>query len=106
MKLLTKLYAILMIILFAGAAAPAFAQDAQTPKEKKAAYLRVVTPRADKIVANLGITDSSKYKKVRSIIAQQYSDLNDIHEARNAKVKAVKADTALGKEAIAAKVKA
>jgi len=61
-------------------------------KDKKAVeYAAVVTGRAEKIVATLGVADTVKFVKVRDIIAQQYIDLNKIHDARNAAVKEVKA---------------
>ena len=67
--------------------------------EEKAEYRKVVTGRADKIVADLGIADSSKYGRVREIIAQQYIDLNEIHDGRNASVKALKETYKENKEA-------
>ncbi|SEQ99965.1 DUF3826 domain-containing protein [Pedobacter rhizosphaerae] len=74
----------------------------------RAAYVKVITERADKIVAVLGITDAGKSEKVRNIIRDQYSDLNDIYTERDEKVKLIKAqykddkaqrDTALAVEA-------
>ena len=55
-----------------------------------AAYTRTINQRADKIVATLGITDTNKTVRVRDIIAGQYRDLNKIHEARDAQIKALK----------------
>jgi len=69
-----------------------FAQ-AQTPQandEKEAAYLQVVTERAAKIVETLGIDDTAKFARVRTIIAYQYRDLNKVHDERNAIVKTIK----------------
>lgn len=57
----------------------------------RAAYVKVITERADKIVAVLGITDAGKSEKVRNIIRDQYSDLNDIYTERDEKVKLIKA---------------
>ena len=59
-------------------------------QDKAAEYRQVVTGRAAKIVTPLGLADSSRAIKVRDIIAQQYIDLNTIHDARNAAVKQVK----------------
>jgi hypothetical protein len=81
-----------------------FAQD--TAQLRKAeAYKVVVTDRAEKIVAKLGITDAAKYKTVREEIAQHYIDLNNIYDERDAKLKALKANTALDKAAIDASKK-
>lgn len=71
-------------------------------------YLKVITERADKIVAGLAITDTGKSEKVRNIIRDQYSNLNEIYSRRDEKVKEIKAqykedkglrDTALAVEA-------
>ncbi|WP_426329481.1 DUF3826 domain-containing protein [Pedobacter sp. R-06] len=74
----------------------------------KEAYTKMITERSAKIVANLGITDAKKTEKVTVIIRNQYSDLNDIYAARDARVKAIKEknkdnkverDSALAKDA-------
>lgn len=67
----------------------AFGQE-KTSADEKAAYREVVTKRADKIVADLGLFDNGKQTVVRDIIAQQYIDLNAIHDARNAAIKEAK----------------
>ena len=51
-----------------------------------AAYTKVITERADKIVAALGIADSGTTARVRGLIVQHYRSLREIHDARNAKV--------------------
>ncbi|MVM30334.1 DUF3826 domain-containing protein [Spirosoma sp. HMF4905] len=61
--------------------ASAVGQD-QTIESKEAAYTRVITERATKIVATLGITDSKAAERVKTEIAQQYRSLNDIQEGR------------------------
>lgn len=53
-------------------------------------YIKVVTERSNKIVTAAGITDSLKFKKVRDIVAAQYSDLNTIYDARKAKANEIK----------------
>ncbi|MBD2703886.1 DUF3826 domain-containing protein [Spirosoma sp. BT702] len=58
-----------------------FGQE-QSNEGKEAAYTRVVNERAAKIVATLGITDATTTDKVQQLIAQQYRNLNDIHENR------------------------
>lgn len=65
-----------------------FAQD---KKNKDAEYTKVITKRSDKIVATLGITDSTEYKNVLHVIVEQYRKLNDFHTDHDNKVKAVKA---------------
>ena len=64
-----------------------FAQQNENPKE---AYLKVITERANKIVAPLGITDTLKSAQVRNIIVAQYTKLSDIYTEKDNKVKAAK----------------
>jgi hypothetical protein len=85
-------------------AMPAFSQDAQTTAEKEAAYTRTITARAEKIVANLHITDAGKSARLTTIIADQYRNLNNIHTLRDEQVKALKSSGA-DKDAIAQKGK-
>jgi mRNA-degrading endonuclease RelE of RelBE toxin-antitoxin system len=96
---------VLMVCLSSTVAAPAFAQTIQTKKEADAAYYNVVKQRAGKIVAALGITDSTKADRVQTIIAQQYQNLNNIHTNRDVKIKAAKSKSELSKEVVAANVK-
>jgi Protein of unknown function (DUF3826) len=64
------------------------AQDSTAVKQ--AAYTTVITQRANKIVAQLGIIDSTKFYKVQNIIVAQYRHLNKVHDSANAKIKALK----------------
>ncbi|WP_207535217.1 DUF3826 domain-containing protein [Desertivirga arenae] len=75
-------------------------------KPSVAEYRQVVTGRADKIVKGLSLADSTKYFKVREIIADQYVNLSTIHDARNAKIKEVKEANKDNKEKSASEVKA
>ncbi len=76
-----------------------FAQAQNQPNtESDAAYLKVVTDRAAKIVDKLGIDDTAKFARVRTIIALQYRDLNSIHDERNAIVKKVKEEGSADKD--------
>lgn len=84
-------------------AAPVFAQAAQG---EDTAYTRVITQRADKIVAALGLTDAAKVTQVRDIIVAQYRSLNEIHTARDTEVKAVKEQLKNDKPALDERVKA
>jgi Protein of unknown function (DUF3826) len=66
-------------------AAPAMAQ---ATKNEDTAYIRVVTQRAEKIVASLGLTDAGKATQVRDIIAGQYLKLNEMDAAADTTGKA------------------
>lgn len=48
--------------------------------DKDPAYTQAITQRAGKIVKSLQLPDSTKELRVRDLIAQQYRDLNTIHE--------------------------
>jgi len=63
---------------------------AQTKEEQDAAYTKTITQRAEKIVATLGISNSEIVTKVGDIIVQQYRNLNDIHTAKDNKLKSAK----------------
>jgi len=80
------------------------AQD--TGADKAAQYTQTITARADKIVAKLGVTDSAKYKRVLKVIVDQYRNINDLHDARNAQVKAIKEQAGDDKASTTAKTKA
>jgi len=54
----------------------------------------VANERADKIVGSLQIADQVKALKVRDLIADQYSNLNQIHSARDKKIEQLKAQKA------------
>nr|WP_315419841.1 DUF3826 domain-containing protein [uncultured Pedobacter sp.] len=56
----------------------------------KEAYTKMITDRAAKIVTNLGLNDARKTQKVTVIVRDQYSNLNDIYAARDARVKEIK----------------
>ena len=69
---------------------------AQT-KAGKDAYVKVITERAAKITAVLGINDEAKAQKVTNIIRDQYSNLSDIHNARDLNIKVIKEKNAANK---------
>ncbi|GGE49645.1 uncharacterized protein DUF3826 [Pedobacter psychrotolerans] len=96
---------VLALLLCITNLANTFAQ--QMTAEEKLKYEKAITERAGKIVMGLGIADQRKSDKVRDIIKDQYSNLNDIHSARDLKVKQIKEqqkdnkverDSALAKE--------
>ncbi|GAA4496700.1 DUF3826 domain-containing protein [Hymenobacter ginsengisoli] len=72
-------------------ATPSLAQQAPATEAKEAAYTRAITERADKIVATLGTLPADKAPKVRDLIAGQYRQLSEVHEARKAQLAALKA---------------
>ena len=80
----------LLGVLIAGAfTMNALAVDLKT-EGRDPAYVESIVKRSQKIVDTLGIEDASKAKDVTNIIANRYFKLNDIYEARDAKVKAAK----------------
>ncbi|TDH27535.1 DUF3826 domain-containing protein [Segetibacter sp. 3557_3] len=93
----------LLVLLFLSLSL--FSQSAGTDTTGQAAYLKTITERAQKIVNTLGINDSRKATTVRDLIAGQYKNLNDIHTSRDNRIKALKAGTALDKEALNLQVK-
>jgi Protein of unknown function (DUF3826) len=82
-----KLFLLAFILTFSGMTAIFAQTNAAADKE---AYTKMITDRATKIVTNLGLTDASKTEKVTVIVRNQYSDLNDIYAARDARVKEIK----------------
>ncbi|UUF13594.1 MULTISPECIES: DUF3826 domain-containing protein [Flavobacterium] len=61
-------------------------------------YIKVTNERAAKIVAKLDLKDAKKETSVSNIIAQQFRDLSEIQDGRDAEIKKVKEDTGLAKE--------
>lgn len=62
----------------------------QQSSTEKDAYTKVITRRAEKIVKTLDIIEPEKSNRVRDIIVDQYTDLSVIHDARDARLHAVK----------------
>jgi len=61
-------------------------------------YVKVTNERAAKIVTKLDLKNEAKEKAVSNIIAQQFRDLTEIQDGRDAEIKKVKEDTSLVKE--------
>jgi len=61
-------------------------------------YVKVTNERAAKIVTKLDLKNEAKEKSVSNIIAQQFRDLTEIQDGRDAEIKKVKEDTSLAKE--------
>lgn len=81
----------LLVLMLMSPVVALFAQDAERAEDKEAAYTRTITARAAKIVATLGIPDSTRANRVTRTIADQYRNLNVIHTSRDEAVKAAKA---------------
>ncbi|MBC6109224.1 DUF3826 domain-containing protein [Pedobacter sp. CCM 8938] len=86
---------ILVLLLSCSSLTITFAQDKAA--EEKLAYIKVITERSDKIVAKIGLTNEKKIEKVRNIIRDQYSNLNDIYANRDLKIKDLKEKNASNK---------
>lgn len=98
MKITAKIYLITLICLVCAAVV-----NAQT-KTGQDNYTQVITQRSAKIVTAIGITDSVKFKNVRDVLVNQYRFINDVHNKRNADVKAIKDAAAADKAGAAAKI--
>ncbi|QES88612.1 DUF3826 domain-containing protein [Rhizosphaericola mali] len=66
-------------------------------------YKQTIQKRADKIVAALNLTDSSKFHKVCHIVADQYEDLNDVYIWRDSSYNKIKRKNAGNKDLITKK---
>lgn len=84
---------------------PGLAQTSQTAEEKEAAYTRVIMERADKIVSKLEITNPAMSQSVKNVIAEQYRNLNQVHEKQKADLKALKENKEVSKDVTDAEVK-
>ncbi|QNN44408.1 DUF3826 domain-containing protein [Pedobacter roseus] len=82
-----KLSLLAFMLTFSGMTAIFAQTNAAADKET---YTKMITDRAAKIVTNLGLTDARKTEKVTVIVRDQYSNLNDIYAARDARVKEIK----------------
>lgn len=68
------------IVVFLMMVGQVAAQKSVKKKHTDEAYWKVVSQRAEKIADNLDIQDEAKFGRVRDLIAQQYYDLNGIHD--------------------------
>lgn len=82
-----KKYPILFGILFAFLT-PGLSQDKQQVDQDDA-YTRVITQRAEKIVKPMNIKDDAKASAVLDLIVQQYRDLSEIHDTRDARIEEI-----------------
>lgn len=81
----------LLLIGYMSAGAVDLNKENRDPK-----YVESIVNRSQKIVDKLGLTDAKVAEDVRNTIANRYFELNDIYEARDAKVKEVKASGLTG----------
>jgi hypothetical protein len=72
----------------------------QPADSSKLSYIKTINSRAGKIVAELGINDSSKCNRVKKIIADQYFNLNDIYTFRDEQKKNAKTQLNADKEGL------
>jgi len=96
----------ILLILILSSAIPVCAQKGEATAGQDANYTQVINARAYKIVAMLNITDSTKFKRVQSIVVEQYRDLSEIHDTRNAQAKDIKQQAGDDKTTANAKTKA
>lgn len=75
----------LLLIGYMSAGAVDLNKENRDPK-----YVESIVNRSQKIVDKLGLTDAKVAEDVRNTIANRYFELNDIYEARDAKVREVK----------------
>ena len=61
-------------------------------------YIKVTNERAAKIVAKLDLKNPEKETAVSNIVAQQFRDLSQIQDGRDAEIKKIKDDSTLAKE--------
>lgn len=97
MNLLTRTFTGILLFFILIPAISVFPQKKTSPQEEEAAYTRVITQRAAKIVATLDISDSIKANHITHIIANQYRNIKKLDEARDAELKAIKTDTTKSK---------
>ena len=76
-----------LIMVLAVSAAHANPRLTTTLSDEDTAYTRVITERAGKIVATLGLPDSAAFYRVRTIVAGQYRALNTVYAVRDSLLK-------------------
>lgn len=89
MKSIKKASVLILLLVF-------FTSTAQQHLDPE--YIKVTNERATKIVDKLGLKNPEKEIAVTAIIAQQFRDLSEIQDGRDAEIKKIKEDTGLAKE--------
>ncbi|MFC0775246.1 DUF3826 domain-containing protein [Terrimonas alba] len=92
-QLYKKIFSIKAMLFVLAIACLQFSVVAQNSNDQRAAYKKVVTERAAKIVKTLSLTDSGKYDKVLSLVANQYLELNAIHDNNKTAIDVIKKNT-------------
>jgi len=92
---------LLLIASLAFVATGDSAAETNSATEAAAVYTRMITQRAEKIVTPLDLADTNKASRVREIIVQQYRDLAQIHDQRDAQIKLAKEKSGENKNAAA-----
>ena len=70
---------------------------AQATKPARPSYTADITRRTDEIVQALGINDAAKADRVRATLVDQYRDLRDLHDTRDATLKNTTDEAVKGK---------
>ncbi|RZF59900.1 DUF3826 domain-containing protein [Sphingobacterium corticibacterium] len=94
MKIKIKWFACVLFSLFA------MHTNAQGDQD---AYIEVITKRSDKIIATLGIEDSSDYSRILGLLVDQYAIINAHHEERELNIRKLKDRYSDQKEKLAKK---
>lgn len=92
----------LLLSLMLSGVVSVYAQRDAVQEDEVALYIKVITQRADKIAGVLNINDTAEQEKVRNIIRDQYSNLNEIYIERDENLKAIKEANADNKAALEA----
>lgn len=95
----------MLIALAFAACRGSHSHSAENIMQQELNYRKTIDARSAKIAAGLDITDSAKFYKVRNIIAMQYRSLREIHDERDAQVKAIKANYPENKAAAEIQIK-
>ncbi|MCB2377336.1 DUF3826 domain-containing protein [Hymenobacter sp. BT635] len=90
---MSHLFSRLLFAGFLAASAPswAVAQTVAPAETKEAAYTRTINERAGKIVDKIGPLAPATASRVQQIIAEQYRQLNEVHERQKTALAALKA---------------
>jgi len=89
MKSIKNISILMLLLVFASS----IAQQHLDPE-----YIKVTNERAAKIVAKLDLKNPEKETAVSNIVAQQFRDLSQIQDGRDAEIKKIKDDSSLAKE--------
>jgi len=80
----------MLVAAFAFATFQAASAQQSQSKADQAQYTRVITARSQKIVDQLGMTDTAKARAVRDVLVAQYRRLGKVYDWRQAEKKSLK----------------